>query len=349
MSRARPYVAANPNAPRCAPTPTRAEIRAVRERERDELLVTRILQQHGPMSHDELMLRIHGRGGVPYAYTNDGSLNRTLDKIGATNYRAGTKFLLAAPPSKEPTMATTRKRSASAAAERQSRRVAAAKATTKTATKTTTKKKATSTAKPAAKATSADRIPASRKLDVSKALKMRDKGAKIGEIADAIGTTPGTAQFIMLRATMPDSERFKGSESQKRKAVVKARQRGESWVTIASRYDGEYAEVRKIYEEETGESVRGNRVPGKGGRLPKELAEQREPATASKRSTAKAKDEPSKPSRTRRSPRRAGDPPRAEDVGVMNIPAKAKQATADEQPAKPSRPKAKRRSARRPS
>ncbi len=118
--------------------------------------------------------------------------------------------------------------------------------------KTATKKSAPkSKAKAAAKAAPAvDRTALNDSLR-EKAVKLRDKGTKIGDIAVQLSTTTNKVQMLLLVADMRPKDRIKGHDPE---LIVEARdEKLQSWAQIAARAgDDSIGKVKRIYSEATG-------------------------------------------------------------------------------------------------
>lgn len=135
------------------------------------------------------------------------------------------------------------------------------------------------TAKKAAKATKAAPAEESdngsngrRGLDIDpklarKVAKMRDEGTSFTDIADELEISSGKAQLLNMYARVDEDDRITGTETQVAKQVVKQRDAGYSWGALMARTGIGEARLRKMYEEQTGTSTKGNRI-GKGGRYP---------------------------------------------------------------------------------
>ena len=155
-------------------------------------------------------------------------------------------------------------------------------------TRKTTPRRTNSQVKASAEKT--ERVPATRKLDLDKALKLRKQGKPLHEIADTLGAFRGTVSFIMRRhdiQTDPSNAnlRISGTDAAVAKKIVAGRRKGESWVELASRADIEEPEAKKIYQDATGEDASGP-APGKtagrptnGTSKPKAPAKKRTPAS----------------------------------------------------------------------
>lgn len=97
--------------------------------------------------------------------------------------------------------------------------------------------------------------------------KMRDAGTSFTDIAAELEMTPGKAQLLNMFARVEDADRITGTPAQIAKKVVKERDAGYSWGALCARTGIGEARLRTMYEEETGNSTKGNRI-GKGGRYP---------------------------------------------------------------------------------
>jgi hypothetical protein len=140
----------------------------------------------------------------------------------------------------------------------------------------------------------AERVPASRKLDLNLALKLRDKKVPIYEIAEKLGTTRGNTAYILLRHDYQNDpklakQRITGTPAAVAKKIVALREKGESWIEIGARADKEYAEVRKIYEDTTGKSGAGS-APGKTGGRPVNGSKPKTKKAPAKKAPAKTRN-----------------------------------------------------------
>lgn len=143
----------------------------------------------------------------------------------------------------------------------------------------------------------------SRGVDVAlakKVAKMRDNDQSWADIAAELEISAGKAMLLNMYARVDDDDRITGNETQIAKAVVKERKAGYSWGALMARTGMGEARLRKMYEEQTGESTKGNRI-GKGGRYPgdvnpndegspppaKKAASKKAAATATKAAPAK--------------------------------------------------------------
>ncbi len=134
---------------------------------------------------------------------------------------------------------------------------------------------------------------------VDKIVSMREEHATWDEIADAVGISAGKVTKIHMSASVKPKDRIKGrTDEDIAAAIVKARDEDQlSWGQIMVRSGLPETRCRKIYENVTGNSTRGNRI-GKGGRYPdgivpperasKGKEEAAKKAAASKAATAKA-------------------------------------------------------------
>lgn len=112
----------------------------------------------------------------------------------------------------------------------------------------------------------------SNKKDKSKAstslakdiVKARKGGATWAQIAEDHGLTVGKAIFIHECETVPEDEKFKGTDAAVTKRIVKARDDGMSWGQIAARAGWSEGRCKKAYFESGGEVVNVHR----GGRYP---------------------------------------------------------------------------------
>jgi hypothetical protein len=116
------------------------------------------------------------------------------------------------------------------------------------------------------------RVPATRQLDLAKALKLRKQGKPVHEIADELGCYRGTASFIMRRHDIQNDAklanlRISGTPAAVAKKIVAGRNKGLSWVELASRADMEEQEAKRIFENATGSPAPGP-APGKTGGRP---------------------------------------------------------------------------------
>jgi hypothetical protein len=89
----------------------------------------------------------------------------------------------------------------------------------------------------------------------------KNEGLKWEEIAARMNAGAGKCMFAFMVGT---SEPMKTVNPA---AIAKARSAGESWGLIAARASLPEGKVRKMFEEATGKSARGERI-GKGGRPP---------------------------------------------------------------------------------
>lgn len=151
-------------------------------------------------------------------------------------------------------------------------------------------------AKKAAKATKATKAPAAEEngggrtrgvdLKVAKQIaKSRDNGSSWADISEEFEMSTGKAMLYNLYARVDDDDRITGTDAAVAKAVVKERNAGNSWGVLSARTGLPESRLRKIFEEQTGESARGNRI-GKGGRYPDD--EKPDSAPAKKSATKKA-------------------------------------------------------------
>lgn len=118
-------------------------------------------------------------------------------------------------------------------------------------TKTTSKKSTKAKAKTAKAAKPAvDRTALNDSLR-EKAVKLRDKGTKIGDIAEALSTTTNKVQMLLLVADMKPKDRIKGHDPE---LIVAARdEQNQSWAQIAARSgDDSIGKVKRVYSEATG-------------------------------------------------------------------------------------------------
>lgn len=162
---------------------------------------------------------------------------------------------------------------------------------------TATKKAAGKKAAPAKKTAASKRAAASVEAEsngrvgpdlklAQRIAKMRDKEMSWREIADELEIGTGKAMLLNMYARVDDDDRITGNDKQVAKAVVKERDSGYSWGALQARTGLGEQRLRKIYEEETGESTRGNRV-GKGGRYPGDVKPDDEDTPKSRRATGK--------------------------------------------------------------
>lgn len=104
----------------------------------------------------------------------------------------------------------------------------------------------------------------------AKVQKLRDKGSKWAEISSEVGVSQGKAMLAYMFVTTDDKDRIKfKTDDDLAVKVVKARESGMSWGTIAARAGTPESKVRRMFEVSTGQSTAGHRV-GKGGRHPGE-------------------------------------------------------------------------------
>lgn len=126
-----------------------------------------------------------------------------------------------------------------------------------------------------------------------KVQKLRDKGEKWAPIAEAMGVSGGKCMLAYMYVTTPEKDRikFKTDEDLAPK-VVKARENELSWGRIAARSGLPESKIKKIWEQTTGKSSKGERI-GKGGRHPSENGQVKTAAPKAKgvaaAKTAKAK------------------------------------------------------------
>lgn len=131
------------------------------------------------------------------------------------------------------------------------------------ATKTKVKSKSKGSEDPAA-----DRAAEREELR-NKVRSLREDGTKWEEIATTLGMSTGKAMLLYMEATTRPKDRIKGkTDEELGAAIVEARdEQLLSWGQISARSGLPETRCRKLYEEATGKSTRGNRI-GKGGRYP---------------------------------------------------------------------------------
>lgn len=100
-------------------------------------------------------------------------------------------------------------------------------------------------------------------------VELRNEGGKWEEIAATVGLSTGKTMLLYMQATVRPKDRIKGkTDEELAAAIVSARDEDQlSWGQIMVRSGLPETRCRKIYEETTGTSTRGNRI-GKGGRYP---------------------------------------------------------------------------------
>jgi hypothetical protein len=94
---------------------------------------------------------------------------------------------------------------------------------------------------------------------------MRNDGSKWDEISRAVSMPPGKAMLLFYHATVKPKDKIKSATGKD----VAALRDGQSlsWGEISARTGYPESSARSMYEEETGNSTKGNRI-GKGGRYP---------------------------------------------------------------------------------
>jgi len=103
----------------------------------------------------------------------------------------------------------------------------------------------------------------------AKIVEMREAGSKWEEICESIPVSTGRAMYLYLEATVSPKDRIKFKTDEERdEKIVKARDEDLlSWAQISTRSGIAESRCRKIYEDATGQSTKGNRI-GRGGRYP---------------------------------------------------------------------------------
>lgn len=181
-------------------------------------------------------------------------------------------------------------------------------ATKRAAAKTAPKAKAKSA--PAPTAQSRENVQAENERLTKVLMTGLASGKSLSDMATELGRPAGKLALLKMIAEVAPADRITGTDAAVAKAIVKARNAGQSWGLIMARTGLAEGSVRKIYTDSTGEATQGLRV-GKGGRLPsdpKVAAKVARPAAkapaAKKAAPAKAKPA-SKGNATTRSPRAA--------------------------------------------
>ena len=148
---------------------------------------------------------------------------------------------------------------------------------------------------------------------VDKIVSMREEHATWDEISEAVGISPGKVTKIHMSASVKPKDRIKGrTEDDIAAAIVKARDEDQlSWGQIMVRSGLPETRCRKIYENVTGNSTRGNRI-GKGGRYPDGVIP---PERASKGKEEAAKKAPAKKAPAKKAP--AKKAPAQSKLGAM--------------------------------
>lgn len=100
-----------------------------------------------------------------------------------------------------------------------------------------------------------------------KVAKARDEGVAWADIVEEHEISTGKAMLLNMFARVEEEDRITGTPAQVAKKVVKERNNGYSWGALMARTGIGEGRLRKMFEEETGESTKGNRI-GKGGRYP---------------------------------------------------------------------------------
>lgn len=95
-------------------------------------------------------------------------------------------------------------------------------------------------------------------------VKARKAGDTWATIAEAMDLSVGKTIFIHECATVPDGERFTGTDAAVAKKIVKARDSGMSWGQIAARAGWPEGRCKRLYFEDGGGNVNVHR----GGRYP---------------------------------------------------------------------------------
>lgn len=119
-------------------------------------------------------------------------------------------------------------------------------------------------------------------------VKLKNGGSSWAEIAEKLGISQGKAQLAFLRENTPAEDRINAkNEADLAKRIVSARDKDKlSWGIISARSGVPESRCRKIYEEATGTSSRGNRI-GRGGRFPSDEVRPAKAPKAPKAKTAK--------------------------------------------------------------
>lgn len=154
------------------------------------------------------------------------------------------------------------------------------------ATGTTRKTKAAPAPEPEAEPSGREQRAAKNGQLQVEVVKMREDGAKWGEIAEALDITPGKAMFLEMKAQVADNPKLaiKWSSDEDLAAKVTAARNEDmlSWGQISARTGVSEGKLKKLWE--TGGGEKGHRI-GKGGRFP---AGADRPAKATKQTTKKA-------------------------------------------------------------
>jgi hypothetical protein len=117
--------------------------------------------------------------------------------------------------------------------------------------------------------------------------RMRDNGQSWAEISEELEIGTGKAMLLNLYARVEDEDRITGTEAQVARQVVKVRNDGYSWGAIMARTGMGEQKLRRMYEEATGETTKGNRI-GKGGRYPGDVKPDDDDAPVRKSTAKKA-------------------------------------------------------------
>lgn len=149
--------------------------------------------------------------------------------------------------------------------------------------------------------------------------KMRDNDQSWREIADELEIGTGKAMLLNLYARVDEDDRITGTDAAIAKKVVKARNDGYSWGALQARTGLGEQRLRKMYEEETGESTRGNRI-GKGGRYPGDVKPDDEDTPKSRKAAGKkAPAKAAAPAKKAAKAAKAGKAPGAEKPRTPSV------------------------------
>lgn len=112
---------------------------------------------------------------------------------------------------------------------------------------------------------------------VENVTKLRDdEGKKWSEITEATGVASGKCMLAYAYGQVPKKDRIKDATADD---VIRLRDGGISWGAVSVRCLLPESTCRTLYEKQTGNSTKGNRI-GKGGRYPGESTAEAKPAKA---------------------------------------------------------------------
>lgn len=139
-------------------------------------------------------------------------------------------------------------------------------------------------------------VKAKTETDAQKIVRLRDKdGMGWFEISQEMGMGQGKCQVLYFSENLDpkDVVKFKDDEDAANK-IVKLRDKDNvSWGIIGVRMNISESKVRRLYEEKTGTSTKGNRI-GKGGRHPGDETGTRPAKKAAAKKVAAKKAVPAK-------------------------------------------------------